>query len=93
MDLQTWCECWAVYKVAVIGEGWCTAGVLDRYRARFEERARSYPHHWSLLALIDARARTEKAEDLRIEAELLHDQFRSHRTSTLCILGSTCYCH
>ena len=58
--LDTWKECWAVFRTAAIMASVALPGVLDRYADTFAERCKRYPTSWHLCAQADIRCRTEQ---------------------------------
>jgi len=72
--LDTWRDCWAVYKTAAVMLDLARPATLDIYAANFEERCRRYPRAWHLCAQADIRCRSEFMIDERRRQEAFHQR-------------------
>ena len=57
--LDTWRDCWAVFRSAAITANVALPATLDRFESMFVERCRRYPTAWHLCAQANIRARSE----------------------------------
>ena len=71
--LDTWRDCWAVFKTAAVMCKMAFPATLDRYDMQFTERCRRYPDAWHLCAQADIRCRTEFIVEERRRQELFHN--------------------
>ena len=71
-SLDTWRDCWAVFKTAAIMDQVALIATLDRYESKFVERCRRYPDAWHLCAQADIRCRSEFFIDERRKQERFH---------------------
>ena len=70
--LDTWRDCWAVFKSAAIMINLALPATLDRYEQMFVERCRRYQGSWHLCAQADIRCRGELVIELRRDQERFH---------------------
>jgi hypothetical protein len=70
--LDTWRDCWAVFRSAAIMANVALPATLDRYESMFVERCRRYPTAWHLCAQADIRARSELVVEERRKQEVFH---------------------
>lgn len=73
--LDTWRECWAVFKTAAVMCNLAHPATLDRYEQLFAERCKRYPGAWHLCAQADIRCRSECWVDEKRVQEQFHTQF------------------
>jgi len=70
--LDTWRDCWAVFKTAAVMLDIARPSTLDLYAASFEERCRRYPRAWHLCAQADIRCRSEFLIEEKRRQEAFH---------------------
>ena len=70
--LDTWRDCWAVFRSAAIMANVALTATLDRFESMFVERCRRYPTAWHLCAQADSRARSELIIEERRRQEAFH---------------------
>lgn len=73
--LDTWRECWSVFKTAAVMCNLAHPATLDRYEQLFTERCKRYPGAWHLCAQADIRCRSECWVDEKRVQEQFHTQF------------------
>jgi hypothetical protein len=68
--LDTWAECFGIFKTAAIMSSTASPATLDKYEAEFRRRCARYPGTWHICAQADIRCRSEwwVAERRRQEA-------------------------
>ena len=67
--MQTWLECWSIYRTAAIMCRLALSSSLDRYSQMFEERCARYPTAWHICAQADIRCRQEYMIECKREQE------------------------
>ena len=72
--MDTWRDCWAVFKTAAVMLDLARPATLDSYAANFEDRCRRYPRAWHLCAQADIRCRAEFMVDERRRQEAFHQR-------------------
>ena len=70
--LDTWRECWAVFRTAALMCAVALPATLDMYAQLFEDRCKRYPGAWHLCAQADIRCRSEFMVDERRRQERFH---------------------
>ena len=70
--LDTWRDCWAVFRSAAIMADVALPATPDRFESMFVERCRRYPTAWHLCAQADIRARSELVIEERRRQESFH---------------------
>jgi hypothetical protein len=72
--LDTWRDCWAVFKTAAVMLDVARPATLDLYAASFEDRCRRYPKAWHLCAQADIRCRSEFLIEEKRRQEAFHQR-------------------
>jgi len=72
--LDTWRDCWAVFKSAAVMLDVARPATLDLYSASFEDRCRRYPRAWHLCAQADIRCRSEFLIEEKRRQEAFHQR-------------------
>ena len=70
--LETWSDCWAVFRIAAVMLQIANPATLDQYHALFVEQCRRYPRAWHLCAQADIRCRGEFLLEERRRQEAFH---------------------
>ena len=77
-DFEQWRKCWRVFRNAMLTLNASLPGPLDDYEEGIRQMTRSFPNHWSHIAVIEDQMRSERWEALRGKIETLveRSQFR-----------------